>query len=116
MTILPAEITVLGFGVVPGAQLVVIDDLASSLVPNLDSELVRSAAAVHLPVHGAQEESIVPAAVDRARASILRARSRNHQPVAGRAVEIHARNMEVELSVPIRHDRAMLILRHESES
>ncbi len=86
-------------GSVGGAHLVVVDDLVCDPVPDLDAELVGTAAAVHLPVAGGQQEAVLPGPVDRAQSFELRPGPGDHQPVVSRAAKVQVAGLELELGL-----------------
>src|SRR5581483_3220227 len=68
-----------------------------------------------LAVNRREHKRVVAAAVDRAAALVLRARSGHDQPVVARAVEVETGRLELELSLAGRHARAVCVLRDEAE-
>src|ERR1041385_9183848 len=66
--------------VVGCAHLIVVDDVAAG-VPDLDPELVRPAAAVHLPVDRGQQEAVPGAPVGRAGPFVLPPGAGNEEPL-----------------------------------
>src|SRR5207249_3473601 len=79
--------------------LVVVDDLAARLVPDLDPHGVAPTPARQLAVNRGQQEAITAAAVERAYALVLGLRARHHQPLIAGALEIHTRCVEGELGL-----------------
>jgi len=94
---------------------VVIHREARALVPNLDSERVGGGPALAGTVFARQEESVVPAVVDRAGSLELRLRSCDDQPLIGGAVEVEVAGAECKLRLAGRDCRVLLVLRHEPE-
>src|SRR5262245_29110233 len=101
--------------VVSSANLVVVDESAVHLAPDLDSEFVDSASTVMLAVDGSKHKCVVAAAVDRAAAFVLRAGPSDDQPVVTRAVEVETGGFELELGLARGLIRAVCVFRHEAE-
>src|SRR5882724_11898418 len=101
---------------IAAAHLVIVYDAAVALAPDLDPELVLTAAAVYLAVNRRKHKRVVASAVDSAAAFVLRSRSAHHQPVIARAVEVEIPRLELEFGLAGWHVRAVLVLRHEAEA
>src|SRR2546423_795049 len=101
--------------VVRPTQLVIIDQAAPYPGPDLDPELVGTAAARLVSVCGSQHETVIPGSVDLAAALVLSLRPCNHKPLISGALEVQVAGFELELGVAGRHVRAMLVLRDEPE-
>ena len=96
-------------------HLVVVHQPATRVVPDAEAELVRAAAAVHLPINRRQHEAVIARIVDLAGAFVLRPRSGDHQPLIHRALEVQIARLELELGVAGWHAVAVLVLRDEAE-
>src|SRR3990170_385626 len=73
------------------------------------------AATRQLPVDRGEHERVARDAVDRAVALELALRTAAHEPVVRGAVEVQVRGLELELRLPGREGRALLVLRDEAE-
>ncbi len=97
------------------AHLVVVDDVATRLIPDLDTEAIHATSARYLPIVSRQQEAIISTAIDRARALVLGLGPRYHQPFVGSAVEVQFAGVELELRLTRRRSRIPLVLRHKVE-
>src|SRR5262249_44642971 len=105
-----------GVNLFGSARHVVVHDRARGDGPNFDAELIHAASAVHLPIRSGQQDTVIAAAMDRARASELRVSPCNDQPVVGGTVEVQVPGLELELEFSAWRGSARHVLRDETES
>lgn len=94
---------------IPGPHLVVVDDLARRLVPDLDAELIGATTA-HLTVDGGQHDAVAALSIDGAFTLVLGPGPGNSQPLVAGAVELQVAGLVLELRLSRRGLGALLVL------
>ena len=91
-------------------HVVVNNAVALVLVPDLDSKLVHSTAAVDLTVPSGQLEAVAAGPIHCASAAIPGLGTRDDQPLIGRALKVEIGHLELELGVTGRNAVPILVL------
>ncbi|MDP3879606.1 MAG: hypothetical protein Q8Q07_04790 [Dehalococcoidales bacterium] len=101
--------------VVAIVSLIVVDNIAASLVPNLDSELVYATPAIDLAVCGSEYEAVASSPINRPGTLVLSLYPSNNKPIIAGAVEIQIGHAELELGLPGWNIGTLLVLRNKAK-